>query len=313
MLPYSCATSSKQFFEWSVGKRKALEWHRARLLRLETQKKALSSNEHVLRLAAEALTTKDAVLWCRSNKYTPIQSDTIEDVRASDLPPGYCKFCGSVRDGHDETIDDHCPRRPKGWNSSRKRGGINSTTSVSKLLGQLEAGWDQVLSEKEDDDMDIDVDMDDEHPQYPRAAQTSQRKDMLQRIEACALDEDNMDVAHERSLDWIWSVVGQLRLKSVIANDMLLAKDGNLQGPTSSFDLASAMKQRLVVGNLLAQTTRVFLKKLVHQTVNTCRKEEQGSADKSTKMMVPYHVYQSAQQKEEFDFLTNQYMGPEES
>lgn len=307
MLPYSCATSSRQFFEWSVGKRKALEWHRARLLRLATQKQAHESNEQVLRLAAEALTTKDAVLWCRNNKYTPIQSDTIEDVRASDIEPGYCKFCGSIRDGHDATVDDHCPRRPKGWNSSRKRGGINSTTSVSKLLGTLESGWDQVLSEKEDDDMDIDVDMD-HQPQHQAATRT----DLLQRIQTCALDQDAMDVAHERSLDWIWSVVGQLRLKSVIANDMLLAKDGNLQGPTASFDLAAAMKQRLVVGNILAQATRVFLKKLVQETVNTCRKEEEGSADKSTKMMVPYHIYQAAQHTPEFDFLTNQYMGPEE-
>jgi hypothetical protein len=29
-------------------------------------------------------------------------------------------------------------------------------------------------------------------------------------------------------------------------------------------------------------------------------------------MMVPYHVYQAAQEAEEFDFLTNQYMGPED-
>ncbi|CAO0796640.1 unnamed protein product [Mucor circinelloides] len=308
VLPYSCATSSKQFFEWSVGKRKASEWHRARILRLEAQKRAYESNETVLRLAAESLTTKDAVLWCRNNKYTPIKSDTIEDVRESDLPPGYCKFCGSVRDGHDETIDDHCPRRPKGWNSSRKRGGINSTTSVSKLLDTLEAGWDHVSSDMED----MDVDMDDVDPPASRQQQQQQLSRQKDILETCALNGDMMDVANERSLDWIWSVVGQLRLKSVIANDMLLAKDGNLQGPTSSFDLASAMKQRLVVGNILTQATRVFLKKLVNETVNICHKEEEGSADKSTKMMVPYHIYQATQQKDEFDFLTNQYMGPEE-
>lgn len=56
----------------------------------------------------------------------------------------------------------------------------------------------------------------------------------------------------------------------------------------------------------------MFLKKLVNKTVNKCRKEEEGSADKSVKMMVPYHVYQAAQETEDFDFLTNQYMGPED-
>lgn len=132
------------FFKWSVGKRKALEWHRARLLRIETQKRAFDTNDNVLRLAAEALTTKDVILWCVQNKYTPVKTDTFEDVVESGITPGFCKFCGCVRDGHDETIDDSCPRRPKGWNSRKRNGGINSTTSVSKLLNTLESGWDQV-------------------------------------------------------------------------------------------------------------------------------------------------------------------------
>lgn len=145
VLPYSCAISSKMFFRWSVGKQKALEWHRARLLRLETQKRAFEVNDNVLRLAAEALTTKDVVLWCVQNKFTPVKSDssTTDDI-ANDLAPGYCKFCGSIRDGHDETVDDVCPRRPKGWNSKRRNGGINSTTSVTKLLSKLESGWEEV-------------------------------------------------------------------------------------------------------------------------------------------------------------------------
>lgn len=144
VLPYSCASSSQMFFKWSVGKRKALEWHRARLLRMEAQKRAFEVNDNVLRVAAEALTTKDVVLWCVKNKYTPVKSDTIEDAIESGLAPGYCKFCGSVRDGHDETIDDNCPRRPKGWNSRKRNGGINSTTSVTKLLRTFEKGWEDV-------------------------------------------------------------------------------------------------------------------------------------------------------------------------
>ncbi|KAI7876648.1 uncharacterized protein EV154DRAFT_429660 [Mucor mucedo] len=198
-------------------------------------------------MAAEALTTKDVVLWCVKNKYTPVKSDTIEDVVESGLKPGYCKFCGSVRDGHDETIDDNCPRRPKGWNSRKRNGGINSTTSVSKLLSTLEQGWEDVKDS--DDDMDVDIDMDEE-PTTTKE-EVTRRNDISERVKHLTLD--SMDVANERSLDWMWSVVGQLRLKSVIANDMLLAKDGNLQGPTSSFDLTSAMNQRLVVGNILTQ------------------------------------------------------------
>lgn len=107
--------------------------------------------------------------------------------------------------------------------------------------------------------MDVDIDMDEASRQKPTVstAEVNRRKDILDRVKDVTKKSDVMDVANERSLDWIWSVVGQLRLKSVIANDMLLAKDGNLQGPTSAFDLSCAMNQRLVVGNILTQVEEI--------------------------------------------------------
>ncbi|CEI88107.1 hypothetical protein RMCBS344292_02507 [Rhizopus microsporus] len=259
-LPYSCVPSAKAFIKLPVGKRKAIEWHRARLLRLETQKKAFETNDNVLRIAAEALSTKDVLTWCVQNKYTPTKTDTDEST-AETTVQGFCKFCGSLRDGHDETVDDQCPRRPKGWNTRKRNGVINSTTSVSRLLNQLEPGWDE---SNDADELDIDVDMDEQKPK------TSEEEIQRRR------------------------------------------RDGNLQGPTSDFDLPSAMEQRLLVGNLLTQATRTFLKKLITKTVDLCHEQEQGSADKSIKMMVPYHIYQTVQNNEEFDFLSNQYMGTEE-
>lgn len=104
-----------------------------------------------------------------------------------------------------------------------------------------------------DDDMDIDIDMDEASKPNTSKEDMTRRNDISERVKELTVNANTMDVANERSLDWIWSVVGQLRLKSVIANDMLLAKDGNLQGPTSDFDLSSAMSQRLVVGNIMAQ------------------------------------------------------------
>lgn len=111
--------------------------------------------------------------------------------------------------------------------------------------------------------MDVDIDMDDASEPVTSKEEVTRRNDISERVKDLTLDANIMDVANERSLDWIWSVVGQLRLKSVIANDMLLAKDGNLQGPTSSFDLSSAMNQRLVVGNILTQVNFLFIFKLL--------------------------------------------------
>lgn len=109
---------------------------------METQKKAFETNDNVLRIAAEALSTKDVLIWCVQNKYTPAKTDTDEST-AETTVQGFCKFCGSLRDGHDETVDDQCPRRPQGWNTRKRNGVINSTTSVSRLLNQLEPGWDE--------------------------------------------------------------------------------------------------------------------------------------------------------------------------
>ncbi|KAG0799353.1 hypothetical protein G6F57_004864 [Rhizopus arrhizus] len=307
LLPYSCAPSAKAFLKWSVGKRKASEWHRARVLRLETQKKAFETNDNVLRMAAESLSTKDVLIWCVENKYTPTRTEATKDEDHKSTSHGYCKFCGNLRDGHDETVDDQCLRRPKGWNSRKRNGVINSMTSVTHLLKQLEPGWNEP---KDTDELDIDIDMDEEKPETS-AEETNRRRELLENIKKWSYQE-GANVANERALDWIWSVVAQLRLKSITANDMTLGKDGNLQGPTADFDLPLAMEQRLLVGNLLTQATRAFLKKLISKTVDLCYKEEEGSADKSTKMMVPYHVYQAVQESEEFDFLTNQHMGTEE-
>jgi hypothetical protein len=116
--------------------------------------------------------------------------------------------------------------------------------------------------------MDVDIDMDEAEKPKTSKEEVNRRNDILDRVKDLTRNADVMDVANERSLDWIWSVVGQLRLKSVIANDMLLAKDGNLQGPTSGFDLSSAMNQRLVVGNILTQVQKIhrFFFSVLHFT-----------------------------------------------
>ncbi|KAI8881670.1 hypothetical protein K501DRAFT_188527 [Backusella circina FSU 941] len=217
----------------------------------------------ILKTAADAMSTKDVVLWCRKYHYTPNKSDKADEEASIESTQGkeeegekqisasYCKFCGGKRNRPQDTTDDQCPRKPKDWNSRKRNAGVNSTTSVNKLLNKLEKGWDEVKESV--DEMDIEVDQDETLP-VTSTEEKNKIDDLLQRVKDFTF-QDNMDVANERSIDWIWSVVGQLRLKSVIANDMLLAKDGNLQGPTSNFDLDAAMGQRLMVGNILHQVS----------------------------------------------------------
>ncbi|KAG0168179.1 YEATS domain-containing protein 2 [Apophysomyces sp. BC1034] len=324
MLPYTCAISAKMYFSWSVGRRKALEWHRAHLLRIEVQQRAFETMDDVLRSAAAALSTKDVVLWCREHRHTPNKSAINLEAEESS---GYCKFCGCLRETHHRdygiaNADDNCPRKPKGRSIRRRVGGLSSMTSVTNLLSQLEPGWDEIkegglylcfwkkrkLMGHAVDDMDIDVDASIKPSSSTKHA--SKYDELFQRIRECSSDEP-MDVANERYVDWLWSTVGQLRLNSVVANDMVQARDGSLQSTISDVDLGTAIDQRLVVGNVMAQATRVFLKRILNKSLSIWKSEH--DADQCDKMLVPYHVYQAAQQTEEFDFLTNQFMGPPEN
>ncbi|KAI9022955.1 hypothetical protein CLU79DRAFT_131361 [Phycomyces nitens] len=267
----------------------------------------------VLRVAATSLSTKDVIGWCKDNRHTPKKSE-LSDTAPAFEGMGICKFCGCLRELHGRgddrslNVEEACPRRPPGWSMRKRAAGLSSVTSVSGLLNQLEPGWDVV---KEAEDMDIDVDT--------SATQTTEvslngaekrpspERTLLENAREVGTQE-RMNVANERYVDWIWSVMNQLRLKTVVANDMTLARDGSLQGPTPSFDLNGAIDQRLEVGNIMAQATRVFLKRILDASMEVWTKEH--DTDPGDKLLVPHHVYQATQNVDTFDFLTNRYMGP---
>lgn len=128
------------------------------------------------------------------------------------------------------------------------------------------------------------------------------------------INSGNLESSDEAHIDWIWSVVKQLRLKGVVATDMVTGKDGVLKGPTADFDLYTACDQRLVVGTLLAKATRSFLKRVLDASVNVLREQQSAtdttSGSSSSRALVPLHVYEAIQRIDELDFLTNKYMGP---
>jgi len=117
------------------------------------QQKATDSGDVVLKQAADALTTKKCVLWCRENGYTPLKSqDTsigkpmVHNIH-EEIALGYCKFCGTLRALHvydTQVTDEACPYRPNTWTYRKRTGGVSSVTSILPLLQKLGEGWDQV-------------------------------------------------------------------------------------------------------------------------------------------------------------------------
>jgi len=109
-LPYSCALSKEMFASWNIGKRKSVEWQRARRLR-----------EYLIYRLNVEWSTKQIVLWCREHGLTPIIETTspfIEDSETLESHPiinnsgimHFCKFCGSIHQPSDrfDTLPKPC-------------------------------------------------------------------------------------------------------------------------------------------------------------------------------------------------------------
>jgi hypothetical protein len=84
-LPYSVASSSRVFNSWSIGRQKAVEWHRGRLI--QTDLFAMVPSES----ANPAITVKAIVIWCRQNQYGPTMDSDSESLQ-------YCRYCGMIQD-----------------------------------------------------------------------------------------------------------------------------------------------------------------------------------------------------------------------
>jgi len=75
-----CAASISQYFEWPIGKQRASEWQRALKIRNEVRKACYSTN----------ITTKEVMIWCRRNGYTPHGNL----MMGADF--NHCKVCGRL-------------------------------------------------------------------------------------------------------------------------------------------------------------------------------------------------------------------------
>ncbi|CAG8481281.1 19181_t:CDS:10 [Dentiscutata erythropus] len=128
-----------------------------------------------------------------------------------------------------------------------------------------------------------------------------------------------------QGIDWIWDVVGQLKLDGVVATK-LIKYDGKIE--VEDGDINVAIQQRLETGNLIFQLTKIFLKDLVNKAINVYKSEQlddpftpeinwfsrsaldsryNSYRQRIKKILVPYHFYQAIQANlNTFDFLNGE-------
>ncbi|KAI8333172.1 hypothetical protein BC941DRAFT_504951 [Chlamydoabsidia padenii] len=344
-LPYTCAQDNQQYLTWPSPKRKALEWYRSHLLRRHVQQWCRDTKDEVLLSASDTLGTKEVIHWCRAQGYTPLNNDNssetskiLDNNDKEENSRIWCRYCGSA-------MHTDCPSKPTGWKQKRAVLGDQHTLSdVQTLLTSLGLDLEQQQSKKredrrekrtkEEDDEELDVDVDIQHDSTTSAThhhltctpapshlpataigttRTStilhQHQELLDYLKESASE---LTTGDERTLDWMWSVIAQLRLKGMIGNELSLSRQSgqlHFQRPNvpSVMDLTTAMDQRLVVGQLFVQITKLFIKKLLAGGVEIWKKERRD--DETMKLLVPYHIHQAAKRIPNMDFLTNAYMG----
>ncbi|KAJ3020096.1 YEATS domain-containing protein 2, partial [Rhizophlyctis rosea] len=145
-LSYSTAANAKEFWSWNMGKRKSVEWQRARALRLDLQRRHASDAQ------VQALTTRQVMVWCRDDGHTPVKKVKVVKVGegvAEGSP--YCRWCGSVhpKEGNGEPGGEEACWEKVGM----RRGKVVSLTPFGDVFADVDEG-----QPNGGEDMDIEVD-----------------------------------------------------------------------------------------------------------------------------------------------------------
>ncbi|KND03597.1 uncharacterized protein SPPG_01072 [Spizellomyces punctatus DAOM BR117] len=284
-LPYSTAPSISVYMSWPLGKRKASEWQRARLLLRHVQSQCDTYQ-------GQKLTVRDVMHWCRDNGHNP--TPQVRRKARSGSPPGpshlrdvvtaiqYCRYCG-VAGAHDGAFDD-CKWRPRMWRSR-----VWSLSRADDLLRGLDASGERPVEEA---DMDIVIDSmrDPSDAMAHNGANTSMTRRWY---------SNHHPTASQQEIDWISRTVEQLRLPATF-------------GQTET-------EKRIAYG-LIFQVAKSFLRRLLENAIDVYRNEavtsvsSEGDQEKTdtrehrsapfTKILVPLHLYRALVDTEEFDFLT---------
>ncbi|TPX70618.1 hypothetical protein SpCBS45565_g01574 [Spizellomyces sp. 'palustris'] len=284
-LPYSTAPSISVYMSWPLGKRKASEWQRARLLLRHVQSQCD-------KYQGRKLTVRDVMHWCRDHGHNP--TPQVRRKAKSGSPPvpshlrdvvsaiQYCRYCG-IAGAHGGAYDD-CKWRPRMWRSR-----VWSLSRADDLLRGLDASGERPVEEA---DMDIVVDSmrDPSNATAHIGASTS----ITRRWYA-----NHHPTASQQEIEWISRTVEQLRLPATF-------------GQTET-------EKRIAYG-LIFQIAKSFLRRLLENAIDVYRNEavtsvsSDGDQEKAdvrehrstpfTKILVPLHLYRALIDTEEFDFLT---------
>ncbi|KAJ2029616.1 hypothetical protein IWW57_001624 [Coemansia sp. S610] len=219
-----------------------------------------------------------------------------------------------------------------------------TVSRVDGVLARLPLGWDLAGGEGDADELLM---VDDDEASYAIATPAKELKfvDIARSLTQYHLRQANSDggddakASDESPIDWVWSAIRPLELACVPASCVSAGRNANDAGASTETTDASGslaqlagstdevteepISQRLVVGRLLADVTKMFLRDLVAAADQTMRKNQaaraSGSesnaplADAETRrrllLLTPLHVLAAARRDPEaFDVCSNAFL-----
>ncbi|KAJ3182966.1 YEATS domain-containing protein 2 [Geranomyces variabilis] len=280
-VPYSVAPSLGAYWSWVIGKRKAVEWARARSL---SDKLANTSGVH------RSATSPEVVRWCLAHGYTPALLPPTDSVPSADdaakkvNKEAYCPFCGAYGLHHEQP--EECIVRPSMWKNR-----LWSLTQAADVLKQ--AGMES-SSRLEGDELDLNVDTMLDHDLQVRN----------RRSFAHAWCNQEHPTAIARELDFVNEEFERLRLPSPLQID----DDGSQISAGLIFEAA-----RSFVRHLLHAATAAYREDNAMQRPHVPDAMELSEAPVAeaaqrmsrSRLLVPYHIYRGiSEARDSLDFLT---------
>jgi hypothetical protein len=105
--------------------------------------------------------------------------------------------------------------------------------------------------------MEVEIDQPTLSNHAKEAAQTVNPRtvQLIENVRSVETDRilEDPDPSSDRALDWIWATIDQLRLQSVIANDIVQTRYGEISIKDERCNLEDAIDQRLIAGTVLYQ------------------------------------------------------------
>ncbi|CAG8488368.1 3459_t:CDS:10 [Paraglomus brasilianum] len=254
---------------------------------------------------------------------TPSQNTTAL-VTCETIQIKYCRFCGCPVNWHENTSANimlatyKCKHRPACLRYKNSR--LSSMTSAREALDTF------LEVTHEDDDMEIDVGSS-IHVSDNKIRASSSTTPQSEDTNDLLNNPQFINSLDPEGIDWVWDVVDQIKLPTVSATRLNINED-----QMHVNERKVAVEQRLIVGNLIFQATKKFVKDIINKSLEIykselvddplprfCKDCESMQTTKSTnpdqihegaKMLVPYHLYRTfVNNLDSFDFLTNAMTG----